>query len=350
MSGRRRSRSRSRPRHRRDRSSSRDRKRDDGERDKASDRKRHDQRDNGTRDRDSRRERDSGRDKDRETYRKRQRDHTSERGRGDNKEKDTYSSERGTAKTDCRERDTYREKRSGEERNENKKEHGNNEGRVRSNLVNEDARTRTGDEPGGYRSKVQRSRDRDRLEEEQAKNMQYGKQAEEEANEDEIPKDKEKPNFALSGMLAKETNTFNGVELKYAEPIEARKPKLHWRLYPYKGKEELPILHIHRQSAYLLGRDRKVVDIPLDHPSCSNQHAAIQFRLITTNKDDGTIARQIKPYLIDLDSANGTLLNKAKIKPRRYHELKMMDSIQFGFSSREYVMMYAEFDASEAPP
>ena len=33
-----------------------------------------------------------------------------------------------------------------------------------------------------------------------------------------------------------------------------------------QGSEELPILYIHRQSAYLLGRDRKVADIPLDHP------------------------------------------------------------------------------------
>ena len=37
------------------------------------------------------------------------------------------------------------------------------------------------------------------------------------------------------------------------------------------GNEELPILYIHRQSAYLCGRDRKVADIPLDHPSCSKQ-------------------------------------------------------------------------------
>ena len=38
-----------------------------------------------------------------------------------------------------------------------------------------------------------------------------------------------------------------------------------------QGNEELPILYIHRQSAYLLGRDRKVADVPLDHPSCSKQ-------------------------------------------------------------------------------
>jgi smad nuclear-interacting protein 1 len=36
------------------------------------------------------------------------------------------------------------------------------------------------------------------------------------------------------------------------------------------------LLHIHRQSAYLIGRDRTVTDIPLEHPSCSKQHAVIQ--------------------------------------------------------------------------
>lgn len=38
----------------------------------------------------------------------------------------------------------------------------------------------------------------------------------------------------------------------------------------------IDLLHIQRQSAYLVGRDKTVVDIPLDHPSCSKQHAVIQ--------------------------------------------------------------------------
>lgn len=36
------------------------------------------------------------------------------------------------------------------------------------------------------------------------------------------------------------------------------------------------VLHIQRQSAYLIGRDKTVVDIFVEHPSCSKQHAAIQ--------------------------------------------------------------------------
>lgn len=70
--------------------------------------------------------------------------------------------------------------------------------------------------------------------------------------------EKEQPNFGLSGKLAQETNTVKGVELKYNEPPEAAKPRQKWRLYVFKGSEQIDLLHIHRQSAYLIGRDRTV--------------------------------------------------------------------------------------------
>lgn len=41
-------------------------------------------------------------------------------------------------------------------------------------------------------------------------------------------------------------------------------------------------LYIHRQSCYLFGRERRVVDVPTDHPSCSKQHAVLQYRCATT--------------------------------------------------------------------
>lgn len=92
------------------------------------------------------------------------------------------------------------------------------------------------------------------------------------------PAEKEKPNFELSGALTEDTNTFRGVVIKYNEPPEARIPKRRWRLYPFKNDEPLPVMYVHRQSAYLLGRQRKIADIPIDHPSCSKQHAVFQYR------------------------------------------------------------------------
>lgn len=151
---------------------------------------------------------------------------------------------------------------------------------------------------------------------------------------------KEKPNFELSGKLTEDANTVNGVVIKYSEPEDAKKPKRRWRLYPFKGEKALPTLYIHRQSAYLMGRDRKVADIPLDHPSCSKQHAALQYRLVSYQKEGGVEGRRIRPYIIDLESANGTFVNNVKLEPRRYHELLEKDVVRFGFSTREYVLLH----------
>ncbi|CAG5121571.1 unnamed protein product [Candidula unifasciata] len=165
--------------------------------------------------------------------------------------------------------------------------------------------------------------------------------------ENDIKPEKQKPNMGLSGKLTEDTNTFRGVVIKYNEPPEAMKPKRRWRLYPFKGDEPLPVLHIHRQSAFLLGRDRRIADIPVDHPSCSKQQAVLQFRAVPYTRSDGAPGRRVRPYLIDLESANGTYINGEKMEARRYYELKEKDVIKFGFSTREYVVLHDAVDLSE---
>ncbi|VDM46435.1 unnamed protein product [Toxocara canis] len=151
--------------------------------------------------------------------------------------------------------------------------------------------------------------------------------------------EKEKPSFEPSGKLTEDTNTYKGVVIKYNEPPDARKPKLRWRLYPFKGEQTLPVLYIHRQSAYLIGRDRRIADLPVDHPSCSKQHAVFQYRLVPVDLDDGTTVKRIRPYIIDLGSANGTYLNGERIEPQRFIELREKDVLKFGFSTREFVLL-----------
>lgn len=180
-----------------------------------------------------------------------------------------------------------------------------------------------------------------RSEDAEAANYQYGQQVKDE-EEEETPVEKQKPNFGLSGKLTEEKNVFNGVVVKYSEPPEARIPKRRWRFYVFKGEEALPTLYLHRQSAYLIGRDRKVADIPIDHPSCSKQHAAIQFRLVNYERPDATAGRTVRPYIIDLEAANGTFVNNQKIESKRYVELFEKDVVKFGFSSREYVLLHEE--------
>ncbi|KAK4751771.1 hypothetical protein SAY87_020569 [Trapa incisa] len=154
-------------------------------------------------------------------------------------------------------------------------------------------------------------------------------------------KQKQKPTFELSGKLADETNRVRGVTLLFTEPPDARKPNIRWRLYVFKGGEVLnEPLYIHRQSCYLFGRERRVADVPTDHPSCSKQHAVIQFRQVEKEQPDGTLSRQIRPYLMDLGSTNKTFLNDNPIEPQRYYELFEKDTIKFGNSSREYVLLH----------
>ncbi|KAK7056941.1 hypothetical protein VNI00_002659 [Paramarasmius palmivorus] len=162
------------------------------------------------------------------------------------------------------------------------------------------------------------------------------------------PVNKAKPNFGASGLLAAETNTVKSVDgknstvLKYNEPPEARKPILNWRLYVFKGSEQVELLHVHRQSAYLIGRDRLVADIAIEHPSCSKQHAVIQYRHIQEKDEYGGSKGVVKPFIIDLESTNGTHVNDDAIPTSRYYELKAGDVIKFGQSNREYVFLHDE--------
>ncbi|PAN20455.1 hypothetical protein PAHAL_3G319600 [Panicum hallii] len=154
-------------------------------------------------------------------------------------------------------------------------------------------------------------------------------------------KEKQKPSFELSGKLAEETNRVAGVNLLYSEPPEARKSENRWRLYVFKGGQPLnEPLYVHRMTCYLFGRERKVADIPTDHPSCSKQHAVLQYRLVEKEQPDGMMAKKVRPYLMDLDSTNGTFINENRIEPRRYYELFEKDTIKFGNSSREYVLLH----------
>ncbi|CAK9175520.1 unnamed protein product [Ilex paraguariensis] len=154
-------------------------------------------------------------------------------------------------------------------------------------------------------------------------------------------KEKQKPSFELSGKLAAETNRVRGVTLLFNEPPDARKPDVRWRLYVFKGGEVLnEPLYVHRQSCYLFGRERRVADIPTDHPSCSKQHAVLQYRQVEKEQPDGMLSKQVRPYVMDLGSTNGTFINDNRVEPQRYYELLEKDTIKFGNSSREYVLLH----------
>ncbi|KAL5370594.1 putative fork head domain-containing protein [Cryptosporidium parvum] len=101
-----------------------------------------------------------------------------------------------------------------------------------------------------------------------------------------------KINFEPSGLLAKESNSLNGVFLK----------------------------------------DARVVNINLKEDSIEDQHAVIQHRV--NKKGIPTI------YIIDLDSKYGTFINDERIESRRYYELIEKDSIRFGECKNEYILLH----------
>jgi smad nuclear-interacting protein 1 len=170
-----------------------------------------------------------------------------------------------------------------------------------------------------------------------------------------------KANFGLSGALASDTQTGNardGITLKFSEPPEARIPNTRWRLYVFRRKASdakagadsdkkddddlLDVYHISRQSAYLFGRERKVADIPVDHGSLSKQHCVLQYRALPSKSSSliGEPTRlQCKPYLMDLESTNGTFINGVRLDAARYYELRRGDVITLGASTREYVLL-----------
>jgi smad nuclear-interacting protein 1 len=168
-----------------------------------------------------------------------------------------------------------------------------------------------------------------------------------EQGEEPVP-EKAKPNFGNSGVLAAASNTItqadgSTVSLKYHEPAEARKPPSsdQWKLFVFKGKELVDTFALNARSCWLIGRDAAVVDLLAEHPSISKQHAVVQFRYVEKRNEYGDKLGKVKPYLLDLDSANGTLLNKEQVPSRRYLEIVHTDVLELGHSTREYVFMFA---------
>ncbi|KAJ2901823.1 hypothetical protein MKZ38_001361 [Zalerion maritima] len=165
---------------------------------------------------------------------------------------------------------------------------------------------------------------------------------------EEPEKPVEKPNFSSTGRLAADSNSVKKsdgttVALKYHEPAEARKPSSRdqYKLFVFKGADIVDEVPLNARTCWLIGRDKAIADYPAEHPSISKQHAVIQFRYVEKRNEFGDKIGKVKPYLLDLESANGTALNGEEIADSRYYEIKDKDMLQFGDSTREYVLMAA---------
>lgn len=180
----------------------------------------------------------------------------------------------------------------------------------------------------------------------------------------------EKPNYTPTGLLARAQNTVVSTHAKagtvakethirkYTEPADAAPfaPSVRkiseqtkyegatsqYRLVRFAKRDNTPLenIRLDQQTSYLAGTDPVLAHIPLSNTkSAEEQHAVIQYRLKISMDKYGDNHRQIKPYLIDLDSEDGTVLNGDLIPSSRYVELRHKDVLEFGKDSDEYVFI-----------
>ncbi|PHH87082.1 hypothetical protein CDD83_9332 [Cordyceps sp. RAO-2017] len=289
-------------------------------------RRHHRQRDyDGDRGRDRGRDRSSGRDRgrDRSTGRDRGRDRSTGRDRGRDRSTGRDRDREGSASRDRTRRSSRERKRAGR--------------RQESHPATADR-----DDPKGPRKDLVKHRG-PLPSQQESFSHDHG--------DGSLDQPKEKVNWANTGALAAASNSVvqadgSSTTLKYHEPSEARKPspRDQWKLFVFKGGDIVDTIDLNLKSCWLVGRDSGVVDVLAEHPSISKQHAVIQFRYTEKRNEFGDKIGKVKPYLLDLESANGSVLNDDAVPQSRFLELRPKDMILFGHSTREYVVMLAPRD------
>ena len=121
--------------------------------------------------------------------------------------------------------------------------------------------------------------------------------------------------------------------MKFSTPQDACPPTEIYSLYRFGGDK---ISHTYTlqtkdnsASAFLIGTDEAVCHIvlegePHEETLVSKQHCVVQFRKRPTSDSDFIVV----PYLLDLESKNGTSLNGSPVEPARFYELREKDLIK----------------------
>lgn len=86
---------------------------------------------------------------------------------------------------------------------------------------------------------------------------------------------------------------------------------------------------------YVIGR-LPSSDYTMDHPSLSRYHAVIQY--CTQPPTSSQHVQRPGWYLYDLDSTHGTWINKNKVLPNVYYQLRVGYVVKFGGSSRLFIL------------
>ncbi|CAL9733277.1 pre-mRNA leakage protein 1 [Monosporozyma servazzii] len=152
------------------------------------------------------------------------------------------------------------------------------------------------------------------------------------------------PIFDRSGLLEKD-KIADKIEIKHSPPVDSispitffenhciephQRPLLKAKLYRKGYAGIIGEIDLERKDSFLIGRmsevnnnqlqKNSIVDICIPDSGCSKQHCVIQFR---------EIKGQLVPYVMDLDSVNGTSLNGILLPPKRYVRLSSNDILTF---------------------
>ncbi|EGC30332.1 hypothetical protein DICPUDRAFT_157953 [Dictyostelium purpureum] len=95
----------------------------------------------------------------------------------------------------------------------------------------------------------------------------------------------------------------------------------------YKNGEVINQIDISKEKYTVFGRNSDVSNVVLDHPSVSRRHAALVYHGVND-----------RFYLIDLNSAEGTMVNNEKIKPTTPTTVKEGFTFSFASSSKQFVL------------
>ena len=113
---------------------------------------------------------------------------------------------------------------------------------------------------------------------------------------------------------------------RFEPPPWAADPAQPFRLEVLKRGVIVGDVDVSQQQRYVFGRQADAVDVEVAHGSASRVHAVLQ------HGEGDTV------HLYDLGSTHGTFLNKARLAPRAFTQVRVGDQFRFGESSRVYIL------------
>ncbi|KAJ7567247.1 hypothetical protein O6H91_02G138700 [Diphasiastrum complanatum] len=120
----------------------------------------------------------------------------------------------------------------------------------------------------------------------------------------------------------------NGKATKVAASVERTQPYLKI----FKDEQCIDVINLMDRRKLIFGR-LGVCDVILGHPSISRQHARLELREAS------------EFVLIDLNSVHGTFVNGKPLRKNGQCVLNVGDVVQFGASTKKYVLTFGQFEA-----